>query len=118
MQSTSKIIVSVIVCLLLLAGAFAYVNGYITASTYTHPPCDQLPSVSKATIALEKHRDFVQEIEKLGDGIQVEVGKPCLADQGLGLVQVSYNSKLERDAINNLLTRGEGFGVPVHLVKR
>lgn len=119
MKSTYKIIISVIVGLLLLGGGFAYINGLIKASPkYTHPPCDQLPSVSKATVALENHENIVKEIEKLGDGIKVEVGKPCRDDQDRGLVEVSYNSKSERDAINNLLTRSKGFGVPVYLVKR
>ena len=119
MKSTSKIIISVIVSLLLLGGAFAYINGWITASPKdTHPPCDELPSVAEATVALEIHENFVKEIEKLGDGIKVEVGKPCPDDLDRGLVQVSYNSKSERNSINNLLTRSEGFGVPVHLVKR
>ncbi|MBS4222403.1 hypothetical protein [Lederbergia citrea] len=119
MKSTSKIIISVIVSLLLLGGSFAYINGWITASPKdTHPPCDQLPSIAEATVALENHENFAKEIEKLGDGIKVEVGKPCPDDQDRGLVQVSYNSKSERDAISELLSRSEGFGVPVHLEKR
>lgn len=119
MKSTSKIIISVIVGLLLLAGAFAFINGWITTSPKdTHPPCDQLPTVAEATAALDNHRNFAKEIEKLGDGIKVEVGKPCSDDQERGLVLVRYDSKSERDAINNLLSSSEGFGVPVHLVKR
>lgn len=119
MKSTSKIIISVIVGLLLLGGAFALINGWITASPKdTHPPCDQLPTIAEATTALDNHESFAKEIEKLGDGIKVEVGKPCPDDQERGLVLVRYDSKSERDAINNLLSRSEGFGVPVHLVKR
>ncbi|WP_100331036.1 hypothetical protein [Bacillus xiapuensis] len=119
MKSTSKMIISVVVGLLLSGGAYAYLNGWITASPKdTHPPCGQLPSVSEAAVALENHERFAKEIEKLGDGVKVEVVKPCPDHQDRGLVQVSYNSKSEHDAISKLLTRNEGFGVPVHLVKR
>lgn len=119
MKSTTKIIISVIVGLLLLVGAFTFTNGWIlTSPKDTHPPCDKLPSVAEATAALENHENLAKEIEKLEDGIKVEVGKPCSDDQERGLVSVSYDSKAERDAINNLLSRREGFGVPVHLLKR
>lgn len=119
MKSTSKIIISVIVGLLLLIVAFAFINGWITASPKdTHPPCDQLPTVAEVTAALDNHENFAKEIEKLGDGIKVEVGKPCPDDQERGLVLVRYDSKSERDAINKLFSRSEGFGVPVHLEKR
>lgn len=119
MKSTSKIIISVIVGLLLLGGAFAYINGWITASPKdTHPSCDQLPTIAETTAALNHQRNFAKEIENLGDAIKVEVGKPCPNDQNRSLILVSYDSKSERDAINKLLTRSEGFGVPVHLVKR
>ena len=119
MKSTSKIIISVIAALLLFGGAFALINGWLTASPKdTHPPCDQLPTVAETTTALDNHKKIVEKIESLGDGIKVEVGKPCPDDQERGLVLVSYTSKSERDAINNLLTHSEGFGVPVHLVKR
>lgn len=121
MKSTSKIIISVIVCLLLLVGALAFLNlnGWITASPKdTHTPCGQLPTVAEATAALDNHEKLAKEIEELGDGIKVEVGKPCPDDQDRGLVLVSYDSKSERNVIKNLLTHREGFGVPVHLVKR
>lgn len=119
MKTTSKIIISVIVGLLLLLGGIAFINGWITASPKdTHPPCDQLPTVAEATTSLDNHKNFAKEIEKLGDGIKVEVGKPCPDDRERGLVLVRYDSKSERDAISNLLSRSEGFGVPVHLVKR
>ena len=119
MKSASKIMISVIAGLLLVAIAFSFLNGWIKMSPkYTHPPCDQLPTVMDAAAALDNHEKFAKEIEMLGDGIKVEVGKPCAEDQGRGLVLVRYESKSEREAINDLLSRSEGFGVPVLLEKR
>ncbi|MFD1394788.1 hypothetical protein ACFQ49_05315 [Kroppenstedtia eburnea] len=119
MKSTSKIIISVVVGLLLVGGAVAFLNGWIPVSREdTHPPCDQLPTVAEATAALAGHQGLAEEIKALGDGIAVEVGKPCPDDQDRGLVKVGYGSRSERDAITDLLSRRDGFGVPVHLVKR
>ncbi|MFD1436363.1 hypothetical protein ACFQ5F_15840 [Kroppenstedtia eburnea] len=114
----SKIIIGVVVGLLLVVGAFVLLNGWISVSSDTHPPCDQLPSVAEATAALASNQSLAEEIKALGDGIAVKVGKPCPEDQDRGLVMVSYGSRSERDAIADLLSRRDGFGVPVHLVKR
>ncbi|MCY8550057.1 hypothetical protein [Bacillus haynesii] len=118
MKSATKIIIGVVVGLLLVVGTVAFLNGWITVSRDTHPPCDQLPNVTEANAALARHQDLVEEIKALGDDITVEVGKPCPDDQNRGLVKVSYGSRSEHDAISDLLSRRDGFGVPVHLVKR
>lgn len=117
MKSTTKIIIGV-VGLLLVVGAVALLNGWIPVSRDTHPPCDQLPTVAEVNTALASHQGLAEEIKSLSDDITVEVGKPCSDDQDRGLVMVSYGSKSERDAIADLLSRRDGFGVPVHLVKR
>lgn len=116
MKSIYKIIIGVVAGLLLVG--VAHLNGFFPSSRDTHPPCDQLPTVAEATAALAGHQDLAEEIKALGDGIEVEVGKPCPNDQDRGLIMVSYGSKSERDAIADLLSRSEGFGAPVHLVKR
>ncbi|AST90137.1 MULTISPECIES: hypothetical protein [Sutcliffiella] len=117
MKSSSKIMIGV-VFLLLVVLAFALLNGWFPVSRDTHPPCEQLPTTAEATSALASNESLAEEIKALGDGITVEVGKPCNDDQERGLVLVSYSTKSERDAISDLLSRREGFGVPVHLVKR
>lgn len=116
MKPASKIII-VVVALLVIGGAFALLNGWIPMSRDTHPPCDQLPSQAEAAEALASHEDLAGEIKALGDDITVGVGKPC-PGQDRGLVMVSYDTKSERNAIADLLSRREGFGVPVHLEKR
>lgn len=118
MKSTTKIIIVVAVCLLLVVGAFALLNGWFSVSRDTHPPCEQLPTVAEANKALASHQDLVKEIESVSDDIAVEVGKPCADDLDRGLIIVRYSSKSERDAISDLLSRRNGFGAPVHLVKR
>lgn len=41
MKSTTKIIIGVVIGLLLAVGTIAFLNGWITVSRDTHPPCDQ-----------------------------------------------------------------------------
>ncbi|WP_353892791.1 hypothetical protein PRVXH_002165 [Proteinivorax hydrogeniformans] len=117
MRITYKIIIGVIAALLVIVGAAA-LNGLFSAPRDTHPPYDQLPTVVEANEALDKHQDLAKEIEALGDGIRVKVGKPFPEHQDRGLIMVSYSSRSERDAIADLLKQSEGFGVPVHLEKR
>jgi hypothetical protein len=118
MKSAYKIIIGVVAGLLLVVGAVAFLNGWFPVSRDTHPPYDQLPTVAEATAALARHQGLAEEIKALGDGIAVEVSKPFPDHQDRGLIMVSYGSRSERNAIADLLSRREGFGVPVHLVKR
>lgn len=93
-------------------------HGLFPSSKDTHPPYDQLPPIAEVTEALDRHQGLAEEIKALGDGITVEVSKPFPEHQDRGLIMVSYHSKSERNAIADLLRQREGFGVPVHLVKR
>lgn len=114
-----KKIVAVVVILLLIGGIFAVFNGWLqTSAKDTHPPCAQLPTVEAAKEALNHHQNLVKNIENLGTDISVSVDQPCSDDEQKGLIMVQYDKKSERDAIHNLLTDSEGFGVPVYLVKR
>lgn len=115
-KKIKKIIISVVVGLLIVGAAL--LNGFFSSSKDTHPPYDRLPSVAEATEALARHQSLAEEIKALGDGIAVEVGTPFPDHQDRGLIIVSYRSKSERNAIVDLLSQREGFGVPVHLVKR
>lgn len=117
MKSTNKIIIIGVIVGLLLVGV-ALLNGFLPVSRDRHPPCGQLPSVAEATAALDAHQSLAEEIKALGAGITVEVGRPCPDDQDRGLITVRYCSRAQRDAIADLLSQREGFGVPVHLVKR
>ncbi|MGN1400421.1 MAG: hypothetical protein ACI4XL_02865 [Bacillus sp. (in: firmicutes)] len=119
MRLTTKKIIAIAVALLLVGGSVAYLNGWITLSSKdTHPPCEQLPTVAEAALALENNQDLAEEIKALGDGIAVEVGEVCPDNQDRGLIKVSYATKSEHNSIADLLSRREGFGVPVHLEKR
>ncbi|MCR6108017.1 hypothetical protein HXA34_17125 [Salipaludibacillus agaradhaerens] len=116
MKFSYKIIIAVV--LLLVVGAFLYVNGWFSGSKDTHPPCDQLPNIAKANEALDENKDLAKKLKELDEGITVEVGTPCSDDQNRGLIIVTYDSKEERNSIDDLLRSSNGFGVPVYLVKR
>ncbi|AEP01263.1 hypothetical protein QQ991_17050 [Weizmannia coagulans] len=117
MKPVHKKIIGVVVGLLLIVGALALLNGWFSGSEDTHPPCNQLPTVSKVDEAIASHQKLTKEIKSIGDDITVEVGRPCSKDQNRGLVMVKYGTKTERKAIDDLLSRRNGFGVPVYLVK-
>ncbi len=93
-------------------------GGVWPTSSDTHPPCEQLPTAAEAEAALARNQLFVNDIEGLGAGISVGVGKPCPRGQDRALVQVSFTSESEHDAVAGLLARSDGFGVPVHLVEK
>ncbi|MED1673677.1 hypothetical protein [Pallidibacillus thermolactis] len=124
MKSTNKLykFIGIIIVFLLFIGLFAYINGWIPLSPKdTHPSCDQLPSISEASASLENNQDLVKEIQKLGNEITVEVGKPCKDDQDRGLIMITYGTNEEREKIGEFLSHlseEDGFGVPVYLVKR
>ena len=117
MKLTNKTIMGAMAGLLVV-GAVALLNGLFPLSRDTHPPYDQLPTAAEAAEALAGNQDLAEEIKALGDGIAVEVSKPFPDHQDRGLIMVSYSSRSERDAIADLLSQREGFGVPVYLVRR
>lgn len=111
-------ITSICIIFLLVTGAFAILNGVFPGTKETHPPCNQLPTVTEVDQAMENNQKFVEKIEALGDGVQVHLDKPCDKDTNRGLIKVSYSSNSEHKAISNLLNLNEGLGVPVYPMKR
>lgn len=124
MKSTNKLlkVIGIVTALLLVIGIFVYLNGWIPLSPKDdHPPCDQLPTVSEVSESLENNQALAEEIQKLGNEITVEVGKPCKDDRNRGLIMITYGTKEEREKIGDFLSQLseiDGFGVPVYLVKR
>ena len=120
-SSTRKIIVivvGVVIAVVVALGGIGVVTGVLLrGETSAHPPCDQLPAVTEVEDALAAHPSLVQELEHLGDNVQVTVGEPCGTGTDQALVQVTYAEKSERDAIDSTLGQREGFGVPVYVVK-
>jgi hypothetical protein len=113
-----KIAIGAVAVVLISAGAAVGLGGVLPSSSDTHPPCEELPTVAEATAGLAANQALADDIEALGDGISVRVGMPCPDGQDRALIEVTYRSKSEREAIGRLLTHRDGFGVPVHLVKR
>ncbi|TDB82180.1 hypothetical protein [Micromonospora sp. KC721] len=118
MSLVSKIAIGAVVVVAVGAGAAAVLGGLFPMSSNTHPPCEELPATAEATAALTKNQAFATDIEALGKGISVDVGSPCPKGQDRALIQVTYGSKPEREAIDRLLARRAGFGVPVYLVEK
>lgn len=118
MKLKSKVVIGVAVAVLVAGVGAVVLYGVIPTSEDAHPPCDQLPTVAEATSGLAGNRGLADAIEGVGDGVAVEVGKPCSDGEDRGLIKVTYGSNSERDAIRDLLMRGDGFGVPVYLEER
>lgn len=113
-----RLVIVVGACAVLLVGvaALAVLGGVFVTSRDTHPPCEELPTRAEAAAGLARHRALADEIEALGKGVSVRVGTPCSDGQDRALIEVTYGSDAQRDAIRDLLARRDGFGVPVHLV--
>lgn len=115
-KKTKKIIIGIVAGLLVVGVVF--LNGLFQSPRDIYPPYDKLPTVAEATAALAEHQDLAEEIKALGNGIVVEVGTPYPDHPDRGLIMVSYSTRNERNAIVDLLSQRDGFGVPVHLMKR
>lgn len=105
------ITVGVVVAVVLLG------SGGFFGNTSTHPPCDQLPTSAQVEKALQDHPDLAGQLRALDPEVQVGVGRPCTIPADAALVQVSYRTGDQERAIQELLSRANGFGVPVHLVR-
>lgn len=86
-------------------------------STVVRPPCDRLPQRTQVESALAEHADLVRALEATGSGVGVRAGRPCADDPDRSLVTVTWSSGAEREAVDRLLTRSDGFGVPVEVVR-
>lgn len=118
MSKRNKIIVG-IVALVGLFLVFSVVNGLFFSTTKdAHPPCDQLPTLDEVKTSLDNNEAFIQEIESQGTDIVVEAANICEKEPNKGLVVVSYHTKEDHDNISKLLTKREGFGVPIYLEKK
>ncbi|CCH29551.1 hypothetical protein ABZ816_15625 [Actinosynnema sp. NPDC047251] len=116
MQPVHKIIIGAVAVLVVAGGVTFALTGFGSSSNDTHPPCDTLPTAAEVSNKLESNRKLADDIRAVGDGVSVEVGRPCDGDRAL--VQVAYDSADQRDAVRRVLSDGTGFGVPVHLVRR
>lgn len=118
MRLAAKVAIGAVATAVVGTAAAVALGGIIPMSdSDTHPPCEQLPTTAQATAALTKNQGLAHDIEALGKGISVAVGKPCPAGQDRALIQVAYGSKAQRENIHNLLNNRDGFGVPVYLVE-
>lgn len=118
MAQMSRITLGAVAAVVIGTGAAVGLGGVWPTSSDTHPPCEQLPTAAEADAALARNQLLVNDIEALGAGITVGVGRPCPRGRDRALVRVSFTSGSEHDAVAGLLARSDGFGVPVHLVEK
>jgi len=109
------IVLIVAIAGVLAAGALALGGFLPTGGGITHPPCDQLPTAAEARRALDKNPELVQKLRQTGSGVTVTVGSPGCENADQSLIDVTYSSNDERDRIDEVLTEGNGFGVPIYV---
>lgn len=80
------------------------------------PPCEQLPDKKSVADAVASHGDLVARIQEAGPGVEVDVATPCGDQPNRAIVRVTYTTGTERDGVDAVLRRAEGFGAPVELV--
>lgn len=99
----------------LTAGALVLGGVLPVAGGVTHPPCEQLPTAAEAHRALDRNPELAEELHQAGPGVTVTVDSPGCENADQALIDVTYSSNDERDRIDEVLTEGNGFGVPVYV---
>ncbi|PBB09691.1 hypothetical protein CKW39_01000 [Kocuria sp. WRN011] len=99
----------------LTAGALVLGGVLPVAGGVTHPPCEQLPTAAEAHRALDGNPELAEELHQAGPGVTVTVDSPGCENADQALIDVTYSSNDERDRIDEVLTEGNGFGVPVYV---
>jgi len=118
-KSRRGIIVAVAVIVCGLAAGAIVLGGILPlGGGNTHPPCDQLPSAAQARDALEDNPGLVSQLRDAGSGVSVGVDSPGCDNGNQALIDVTYSTGEERDHIDAVLTRSDGFGVPVYVHER
>ncbi|WP_172797057.1 hypothetical protein [Devriesea agamarum] len=122
--SPSKMRIGLVVGVIILAvGSITTASilafGYISSENVnTHPPCDQLPGVAEARRGLESNPDLLSKLNQVGSGVSVRVESPGCKNPDQALIEVVYSTDEEATRIEDVLTHGSGFGVPVYVRER
>ena len=114
------IVMTLLAAVAVLLVGVAVLSGAIRvpgSSDDAHPPCDQLPQQEQAAHAVAVHADLVARIKAVGAGVKVEPTRPCQDQPDKGLVTITDGTSAERDSVKTILTKTDGFGVPVQLGK-
>jgi len=119
-KSRRGTIVALVVAIVggLAAGAIVLGGIFPLGGGNTHPPCDQLPTKAHARHALEGNPGLVTRLSEAGSGVAVGVDSPGCDNGNQALIDVTYSTDEERDRIDAVLTRSDGFGVPVYVHER
>ena len=102
----------------LAAGAIVLGGIFPLGGGNTHPPCEQLPTAAQSRDALEGNPRLVSQLKEAGSGVAVRVESPGCDNENQALIDVTYSTEEEHDHIDAVLTRSDGFGVPVYVHER
>ncbi|MEV7548256.1 hypothetical protein AB0N89_01365 [Amycolatopsis sp. NPDC089917] len=83
---------------------------------YAIPPCEQLPSRAAVTQAIARNAKLTDQLTRAGSGVRIDAGSPC-SGQDKSIVTVHVTSDAEENAVNDILGKSEGFGVPATIEK-
>ncbi|GAB78453.1 hypothetical protein SAMN05421595_2720 [Austwickia chelonae] len=84
-------------------------------TSYTQPPCEQLPSRNTVDQALAHRADVVESIKHVGSQVNVAAASVC-EPQDRALIRITYLHDRERLEIEKILMNPT-FGVPVELAQ-
>lgn len=102
--------VVLLVAAVAVAGVGLVMTGVISPpGGSAYPACGTLPTVPEVESAVQEHRALVDELQAVGEGVEVEVTKPC-ADQDAAAITIWYANGDESAAIGRIMN-SESFGV-------
>lgn len=117
MKIKKPLLIAAAVVVVVVAGlgvlvATGVANGLFGRShEYAYPPCEQLPAKAAVTQAITQHTSLVDQLKRVGGGVDVVAGTPC-ADPGKAVVTVKVTTDDEESAVNDILDKSTGFGAP------
>lgn len=82
--------------------------------TTAHPPCAQLPSDAAVERAIHTHHATVRRLVAIGADVSVRADQPCDgAERDRAVLRIGYRYDRSGSAVRDVITRADGFGVPV-----
>jgi hypothetical protein len=109
MRRVGALVAGGVVIVALVLAVSGYLGTWLGGSG--DPECSALPPRTEAQQAIDDHPDLLSRLSAVGPGVEVRVSTPCPEpDAALVVVRVADDSQESR--VEELLSEGEGLGVP------